>query len=102
MHGGASATSALIGNSQSKDMPSNIATFNGSYNLRANTTLMKAAIDDDDSDDEKDEEKADHTFEFTTNMNVFRFIRMLVTLQVLGVMIDNDSIPVPVFFRLLS
>lgn len=94
--------SASIGTHPSKDQPSNIATFNGSYNLQANATLLKAAGDDGDSDDEKDEEKADHTFEFTTNLNVFRFIRMLVTLQVVGVMIDNDSIPVPVFFRLFS
>jgi len=55
----------------------------------------------DDSDEEEDEEPADHTFEFTTNLNVFRFLRMIVTLQVLGVMIDNDDIPVPVFFRIV-
>jgi len=74
--------------------------MNGSYGLRPGGT-QKVDAAADDSDEEEDEEPADHTFEFTTNLNVFRFLRMIVTLQVLGVMIDNDDIPVPVFFRIV-
>ena len=85
----------------SKDVPSNVATMNGSYGLRPGGTQKVDAAAADDSDEEEDEEPADHTFEFTTNLNVFRFLRMIVTLQVLGVMIDNDDIPVPVFFRIV-
>ena len=89
-----------VQNVGTNDLPSNVATINGSYHLGPGKGI-KANADDSDGDDDDDEELADQTFEFTTNLNVFRFLRMIITLQILGIMIDNDSIPVPVFFRLV-
>ena len=81
------------------------ATFNGSYNLKPNNavTLMNGVgAEEDDSDAEDEDEQADHTFEFTTNLNVFRFIRMIITLQVIALMVDKEDMEIPVLFRLFS
>jgi hypothetical protein len=71
-------------------------------NLRAaKQKTMAAGLQDGDDDDGMEErEKADHTFEFTSNFAVFRLIRMLFTLQFLSILIDNESAVNPVIFRL--
>ena len=46
-------------------------------------------------------QKGDHTFEFTSNLAMMRFIRMFLTLQVVGIMIDNTYVELPVLFRTL-
>ena len=93
-------------NGNNQPLPaSDKATFNGSYNLKPTNgvTLMNAGAGaGDDSDDDEEEELADHTFEFTTNLNVFRFIRMIITLQVIAIMVDKEDMEIPVLFRLFS
>jgi hypothetical protein len=38
-------------------------------------------------------------FEFTDNLGVMRVVRMIITLQILGLIIDNPSIQIPLLFR---
>ena len=50
----------------------------------------------------KSSQTGDHTFEFTNNVAVMRFIRMFLSLQIVAVMIDNTYVELPVLFRIFS
>ena len=54
------------------------------------------------SDDEgtKSVATTNHTFEFTNNVGIVRFIRLFFILQTLAIMIDNPEIRIPVLFRM--
>ena len=41
----------------------------------------------------------DHVFEFSDNVAVMRFIRAFLYLQIVGVIIDNTYVELPVLFR---
>ena len=55
-----------------------------------------------ESKESKSAQTGDHTFEFTNNVAVMRFIRMFLSLQIVAVMIDNTYVELPVLFRIFS
>ena len=55
---------------------------------------------EDDVEEVKPEVK-DRNFEFTSNVNIMRFMRAIFYLQVIALAIDNPSIDIPPLFRIL-
>ncbi len=78
-----------------------------SINISLTNTLMYflTRVDDafsDDSEDEDEPLRLSKHFEFTDQANTWRIVRLITTLQIIALVIDNNSIPLPILFKILS
>lgn len=61
-------------------------------------------LDDDHSSDDSDNERSatkNQNFEFSDGYGVMRFIKLILFIQVIGLMLDNPSVQYSIIFRIV-
>jgi hypothetical protein len=54
-----------------------------------------------DSEDDDEPSRLSKNFEFTDQANTWRVVRLITTLQIIALVIDNHAIPLPILFQII-
>ncbi len=75
-----------------------VATDDTAFNHKLHD-ILNEELSDHESDDEAPETKNQY-FEFSNSYYVMRFIKLLLFIQILGIMIDHPSIQIAIIFNI--